>query len=187
MKIYLLPVLMLFLSFAVYAEKRNIKKATELTKAEVEELEELARDQKNDFKYVIKHVVNVKLKELQKDIPKIEKKIIFYKKKLAIAKKKVNKARYQKLLLEEETKLAITKLWKAYRKYYRQYKINYGKNYKLYQEGLSAVNKISVLYKQLTSKDFPDPEVTFRKSPKGRLLQQKRDQTKKAKSSKKKK
>ena len=178
---------MLFLSFAVYAEKRNIKKATELTKAEVKELEELAHDQKNDFKYVIKYVVDVKLKELEKDVSKIKKKIIFYKKKLAIAKKKAAKAKYQKLLLEEETKLAITKLWKAYKKYYLQYKLNYKKDYKRYQEGLNAVNKISAHYKKLTSKDFPDPEVTFRKSPKGKLLQQKRDQIKKAKSSKKKK
>jgi hypothetical protein len=186
MKIYLLPLILFFLSFELYAQQKNIKKATVLTKAEAEELEELAGDQKNDFKYIIKYVVDVKLKELEKSIPKIEKSIIFYKKKLALARKKSTKAKYQKLLLEEETKLAITKLWKAYKKYYIQYKINYGKNYKLYQEGLSAVNKINVRYKQLTSKDFPDPEVTFRKSPKGRLLQQKRDQTKKGKRSKKK-
>ena len=104
MKNILFTLIFLFVVTSLTAQKKTTtkKKNTKETakplspRERILKLRAQTKERQQDYKYVIKYVLDPKIEKSEKEIPKIEKKVKFYKDKLRIAKtKKVKKMVYK--------------------------------------------------------------------------------------------
>jgi hypothetical protein len=177
MKILLSTLTFLFICNALTAQNEAKNKTPEealekLTpKQRLLKYEAKAKEKEQDYKHVIKYVLDPRIEKSEKEIPKIEKKIKFYKDKLRIAKKAKAKKMYREKLLIEERKLQVILLWKHYKKQYiisrQAYNVRDNEKYEKSMLYLAAIRK---KYIEITAKTLIDPEAEFYSSEKGKKL-----------------
>ena len=143
-------------------EESKAVKFDNVTKEEVAELEKQIAVEKKLVSYILDFLKKEYVEKSEKKIPKLEKELSLLERKFAVAQSKASKKKIQEKIKAKKQEIEVEKMWKIYYQAYVIRDQSYGKDDKKYFAAYKILMKIKKRYKELTAKEFVDPESVFK-------------------------